>query len=144
MSVIRSKRQESVVEFINTARELCSYSIKQCAKIPKRYRFFISTDIANIANNVLDCVVRTNSIHPTNQHEFQIKHDLIVEAISGCESLVSKITLAEEIVGFDEHTMKEWMRLVSTELRLLRGVKKRNIEQRKAANNVTTQSDEVK
>ena len=34
MSVIKSKREESVVEFVNTARKLNIYSIRQCTKFP--------------------------------------------------------------------------------------------------------------
>ena len=40
MSVLKSKRGESAVQFLETARELEIYTIKQCAKFPKLIKIF--------------------------------------------------------------------------------------------------------
>lgn len=45
MSVLKSQRGESAVQFLDTARELEIYTIKTCAKFPKRYMFLITKDI---------------------------------------------------------------------------------------------------
>lgn len=132
-----------MVEFINTARDLSIYSIKQCIKIPKRYTFFIGTDISNTANDIFDSVVKANSIHPRNQHEAQIRRDLIVAAIASCESLVAKIGIVEEIIGLDEKALREWMKLVETELRLLRGVKKNDASRYKFSDEGSLESSQI-
>lgn len=57
MSVLKSQRGESAVQFLDTARELEIYTIKQCAKFPKRYMFLITKDIVALASAVYnaDC-----------------------------------------------------------------------------------------
>ena len=131
MSVIKSKREESVVEFVNTARELNIFSIRQCTKFPKRYTFYISQKIADLADSIYESVVKANSINPRNQHEAQIRRDYILIAYAGCESLVAKIAVAQEMFGVEERIMVEWMRLIGYEQRLLNGVKKRDAEKYK-------------
>lgn len=131
MSVIKSKREESVVEFVNTARELNIYSIRQCTKFPKRYTFFISQKIVDLADFIYESVVKANAINPRNQHEAQIRRDYIMIAYASCESLVAKIAVAQEMFGVEERIMVEWMRLIGYEQRLLAGVKKRDAEKYK-------------
>ena len=60
MSVIKSKREESVVEFVNTARELNIFSIRQCTKFPKRYTFYSIQKIADLADSIYESVVKAN------------------------------------------------------------------------------------
>ncbi len=66
MSVLKSKRGESAMQFIETARELEVYTIKQCARFPKRYMFLITKDIVAIAKAVYNNVKAANSVYPTN------------------------------------------------------------------------------
>ena len=124
MSVVKSKRGESVVEFINTARELCIYSIQRCVSFPKRYTFYISQEIAQHANNIYSDVIAANEIKPTNKHEAQMRIDHFLNAYAECEIMISKIALAHDMFGIQESTMTEWMRLLNKEQRLLSGVKK--------------------
>jgi len=76
MSVLKSKRGESAVQFLETARELEIYTIKQCAKFPKRFMFLITNDIVSLAKSVYNDVKSANSIYPTNSAEVQFKHKL--------------------------------------------------------------------
>lgn len=52
MSVLKSKRGESAVQFLDTARELEIYTIKQCARFPKRFMFLITKEIVDLATRV--------------------------------------------------------------------------------------------
>ena len=47
MSVIKSQRSTSPVEFINTARQLEIYTIQKAVGFPKRYTFYVSQPLAN-------------------------------------------------------------------------------------------------
>ena len=66
MSVIKSNRSESEMEFIHTARQLQIYSIQKCVGFPKRYTFYVSQPIANSATRIYEDVRRANSIYPLN------------------------------------------------------------------------------
>ena len=66
MSVLKSKRGESAMQFIETARELEIYTIKQCARFPKRFMFLITKDIVALSKAVYNNVKAANSVYPTN------------------------------------------------------------------------------
>jgi hypothetical protein len=126
MSVVKSKRGESDMEFIHTARELQIYTIKKCAAFPKRYTFYINQPIAELANRIYTCVVMANSIYPTNAHEVQLRRDYLLKANATLYSLVSQIETAHEIFGLETRVMKYWMTLVNREIRLIKGVLKKD------------------
>lgn len=128
MSVVRSKRNQADPQFVTTARELKSYTTKQCLKLPKRYTFYGNTDMAATGRQIRDCVVRANSIYPLNQHEAQIRRDYITEAFGAINVLIDYINDVIEDIGLPEKTVTEWMRLVDEEIRLLDGLKKKDRE----------------
>lgn len=131
MSVVKSKRGESGMEFVHTARELQIYTLKKCASFPKRYTFYINAPIARHANQIYQCVVMANSTYPTNQHEVQIRRDYLMKANALLQSLVAQIETAHEIFGLETRIMKYWMDLVEKEIRLVKGTIKRDKERYK-------------
>ncbi len=131
MSVVKSKRGESNMEFIHTARELHIYTVKKCVGMPKRYTFYIGKPIADIANAIYRLVVSANSIYPTNSHEVQIRRDYLLKANAGLQSLVAQIETAHEIFGMETRMMQHWMDLVEREIRLVKGTMKRDRERYK-------------
>lgn len=80
MSVIKSKRNTSEMEFIANARKLQIYTIRKCVSFPKRYTFYVSQPIANSATRIYEDVRRANSIYPVNQHEAQMRRDCFLRA----------------------------------------------------------------
>ena len=131
MSVIRSKRSESEMEFIYTARQLQIYTIQKCVGFPKRYTFYVSQPLANAATRVHEYVKKANSIYPTNSHEVQIRRDYLLRANAELNSLVSQIEVAHELFGLELRVMKYWMDLVEKEIRLVKGTLKKDKERYK-------------
>ena len=132
MSVIRSKRGESEAEFLATARKLQIFTIQKCVNtIPKRYTFFIATPIADCARRVYENVKRGNSINPTNAHEVQLRRDWFLQANAELYNLVSQIEVAYEMLHFDPAVMQEWSGLISTEIKLVKGIMKADRERYK-------------
>lgn len=126
MSVPRSKRATSEMEFVHTARELQIYTIKKCVNFPKRYTFYISQPIANASTRIHEYVKMANSIYPTNQHEAQIRRDYLLRANAELQSMVSQIEVAAEIFGIDGDSMKYWMNLIEQEIKLVHGTLKKD------------------
>ena len=131
MSVIRSQRAESEMEFIYTARELQKYTIQKCVGFPKRYTFYVSQPIANSATRIHQYVKMANSVYPTNAHEVQIRRDYLIKANAELNSLVSQIEVAHELFGLEPNVMKHWMDIVEKEIRLVKGTMKKDKERYK-------------
>ena len=131
MSVIKSKRTTSDMEFIATARKLEIYTIQKCVNFPKRYTFYVSQPIANAATRIYEDVKRANSIYPTNQHEVQIRRDCFIRANAELQSLISQLEVAQEIFGIDMETLRVWMDIIDTEIRLVKAVMKSDRERYK-------------
>lgn len=131
MSVIKSKRGESEMEFVYTARQLEIHTIRKCVHFPKRYTFFISQPLANSATRIHQYVKKANSVYPTNQHEAQIRRDFLIRANAELQSMVSEIEVAYELFGMDLKEMRFWMDMVEREIRLVKAVMKKDRERYK-------------
>lgn len=113
MSVIKSQRSNSPVEFIHTARELEIYTIKKAVGFPKRYTFYVSQPLASTATEIHKLVKMGNSVYPQNQHEVQIRRDYFLRALAELQALVSQIEVAAEIFPIEPNQMKIWMEMIS-------------------------------
>lgn len=131
MSVIKSKRGESEMEFIYNARQLQIYTLQKCVSFPKRYTFYVSQPIADSATKVHRYVKCANSIYPLNQHEAQMRRDYLVRANAELNSLVSQIEVACELFGIESNKLHYWMSYVETEIRLVKAVMKKDRERYK-------------
>lgn len=94
MSVLKSKRGESNVEFLDVARRLEIETLQFALKLPKRLTFFLSTEIMRWGSTVYNEVKAANSVYATNQHEAQIRRDHFIEANNALQILDGKISLA--------------------------------------------------
>ena len=112
------------MEFLANARKLQIYTIQKCVNFPKRYTFYVSQPIANAAVRVYEDVKKGNSIYPLNQHEVQMRRDCFLKAYAELQSMVSQIEAAQELFGIEPETMKYWMEIVDTEIKLVRAVLK--------------------
>ena len=131
MSVIKSKRSESEMEFIHTARQLQIHTIKKCTGFPKRYTFYVSQPLAACATRIHEYVKCANSIYPTNQQDAQIRREYLIRANAELNSMVSQLEIANELFGIEGNKMQFWMDLVDKEIRLVKGTMKKDKERYK-------------
>ena len=125
MSVVRSQRGESTLEFLRNAKELEVFTIRKCVNtIPKRYTFYIGQHLASLSTDIYGLVKDANSRYPTNAHEAQMRRDCLINAYGKCQGLLSQVELAYDIIRFDTNILEEWARLIDTEMRLIKGVMK--------------------
>lgn len=94
MSVPKSQRGESEMEFIYTARQLELYTIRKCVSFPKRYTFYISQPLANDAKRIHDDVKMANSIFPLNAHDAQVRRDYLTRAHAELYAMISQLEIA--------------------------------------------------
>ena len=131
MTVIKSKRHESEMEFIHTARELRLYTTRKVTGFPKRYTFTVANPLADSARRIHQYCKMANSVYPLNAHEAQIRRDYLIRANAELQSMVSDIDFAAELFGIQPDTMKFWMDIVDREIRLVKGTMKKDRERYK-------------
>lgn len=132
MSVLKSKRGESSLQFLDNARALEVYSIKRCMHFPKRATFYISQPIAALSQEVLNNVKAANSIYPRNQHEAQMRRDCFIRANNALQAMISQLDIAHEVVGdVSDHVWLTWMKYISDEAKLISGAMKSDQERYK-------------
>lgn len=128
MSVPKSQRGDSEVEFIYAARQLELYTIRKCINMPKRYTFYLSQPLANDAKRIHDDVKMANSIFPMNAHEAQVRRDYLMRANAELYAMISQLEITQEIIGIDGRVMGYWAELIAREIRLIKAVMKRDQE----------------
>ena len=126
MSVLKMDRGESAVQFLETARNLEIFTLRTCAKFPKRYTFLITAEIAQLSRSIYNNVKSANSIFPTNQSEVQMRRNFFTKANCDLQCLVSQLDVAK--VMFVEEvkagTWCQWMDLIEEEAKLISAIKK--------------------
>ncbi len=131
MSVVKSKRGESNVQFIDTARKLEAHTFTYCMKAPKRYERFLTGRIMELSSEVHDHVRAANNIWPTNQHEAQMRRDELTRANIALQNLCPKLQLLYDCLiknpensKWIHRAMQKWGELISEEAKLIAAVKK--------------------
>ena len=122
MSVPRSARATSDMQFLLTARDLRIYTIRRCTAIPKRYTFYVAVPLSDLSKEIYGHVKRGNSIFPTNQHEAQLRKDEFIYALAALQDMVSELEADAEIIQIESRHMQQWMELVHKEINLIKAV----------------------
>ena len=135
MSVYKSKRSTSAIQYVENARQLQVFTIKNCVKFPKRYTYIVVQKIANLGEDIDTHVRVAESMMPTNLHEAQLKRDELTYTFGLLNSLDDKFQLVYDIVSDNPNfkmefkwlpnAMLEWGRLIQKERDLITGVKKK-------------------
>lgn len=134
MSVYKSKRGLSAIQYVENARQLQIFTVRNCVKFPKRYTYIVVKKIAELAEDIDTHVRLAEAIVPTNLREAQNKRDELNYAFGLLNSLDDKLQLMYDIVAESPNfkteykwlpnAMLEWGRLIQTERNLITGVKK--------------------
>ena len=98
MSVLKSKRKESAMQFIETARKLEAHALSVCIKAPKRYSLFLTNRIMELASTVHEEVRNANNIYPNNKHEAQMRRDHLTNANNALQNLSPKLALLYDCI----------------------------------------------
>lgn len=138
MSVYKSMRGDSTVQFVETARQLAVHTRKCCLKMPKRYTFYGAQELSALADTVYNEVKKANSIFPGNQHEVQLRRDHLIEANATLQALIGQLGIMTDLLKQNSEKLKwldnaleEWATLITEEAKLISGVKKSDKERYK-------------
>ena len=126
MSVPKSQRSESSMQFIQTARELKQHTLTVVKKCPKRLQFFLLAPIYEEAREVLHSVKAANNTFVHNAHEAQIRADYLGRANVVLQNLADDLEdLYEELINNEDrykwvaNAMQKHGELISAEAKLI-------------------------
>lgn len=138
MSVPKSQRSESSMQFIQTARELKQHTLTVVKKCPKRLQFFLLAPIYEEAREVLHSVKAANNTFVHNAHEAQIRADYLGRANVVLQNLADDLEdLYEELINNEDlykwvaNAMQKHGELISAEAKLIGKVRKSDKERYK-------------
>ena len=137
MSVLESKRQESKVQFLETARNLEIFTLQHCAKFPKRYAYTITNNIINLSISIYNELKSANSIFPTNKEEVQMRKNCFIKANCELQALISQLDIARGVLN-DTVSVSiwcSWLDLMEQEAKLISAVRKADKERYKSLPN---------
>lgn len=121
MSVPAYKRETSTMEYISKAKELLSFTISMCSKIPKKYTFYGVVDTYNVAQTIVDTLIRANNL---NVKKYYVKRtELLDDALGWLAVLSDHLTLLKTYVQLTEKQWVKWGVLISITETLIKGVK---------------------
>ena len=87
MSVLKTKRNESTIEYVYTAYKIYTYTIEFISRLSTRYSRLMASDIAHTAFEVLRNCESANSIIITNQETFDKRQSYLIDAKANLSSL---------------------------------------------------------
>jgi hypothetical protein len=124
MSVIKSKRKTSAVQFLETARDIELHSLKQITKFKNKYKKFGDL-ILEIVFKFFNCVKEGNSIYTDTKEKIAERTRYFDLSMRQLYSLISQVDIAKELnVGdISSYGWQHWMELIDNELQLLKLVK---------------------
>lgn len=111
MSVPVHERKESELSFLVKAEKL-QYLTNQIVMndkyVPKRYRYIWTQEVFKLAINIFEDARRSNIIYPKTKMEYDRRTELLINAETNAEALLSQIAFAREVFNIPNGLLKEW------------------------------------
>jgi hypothetical protein len=125
MSVLKSKRSESNVQFLTTARELEIFTLKKSLKIPKRYTKLFTEYLAHLSFEIYNNVKMANAIFNDTKDKIERRTYYLDNAMRNLYCLISQIDIAKELLltELSDYAWMHWMELIDNELTLIKALK---------------------
>ena len=125
MSVPSWKRNESAVQYVDTARELYEHTLRYCRKFPKSATFLVTKDVVDAAKGVFTNVLAANRIYPKTEGDRAQRRAKLFDALGGLAALDAIIPIAKDIFGLkdvSDYGWAHWGELIVKEGNLIKKV----------------------
>ena len=122
LSVIKSQRSTSDMQFLHTARELESRTRRKCLSAPKRFTFYGLQELWLTARHIYSYVKQGNSVYPTTQHEAQMRRDMFITAGCLLQDYTSQLELLTQDNVLTVEANEELSPFVDEEIKLIKAV----------------------
>ena len=135
MSVVKSKRGVSSMQYVETARKLKLHAFEVCTKAPKRYGPYLLYRLFDKCAGVFDEVNAANNIIPKTQHEAQMRREHLIRANGFLQNIPDDVSLLYDSIlknpekcPWIDHAVQTFGELIADEAKLIAGTKKSDKE----------------
>ena len=98
MSVLKSKRTESKMEFVNTANRIYTYTINFLSHLSARYSRILTQNVSSLASEIVSHAEKANSIYPSDGVRKEAREKHLLESRASLMALDVQLTLCYEIM----------------------------------------------
>ena len=94
MPVYKKDRKETAIQYIVTAQLLQTAVIKYMMnekRVPKKWRYMLARGAMLKASELLDNVIGSNAVFPSDEHKLQTRKDYLQAAICNAYQLESRL-----------------------------------------------------
>ena len=151
MSVLKSMRGQSAMQFVEVARRLELHAFSVVTKAPKRYGPYLLQPIMSLASAVHDNVRAANNTIPKNRHEAQIRRDYLSAANVALQNLSPKLTMLYDAIlqnpekcPWIDNAMEQFGLYIVDEAKLIANTKKADAERYRDLPALGDEAEEVR
>ena len=140
MSDLKSRREQSEMQFFQTAVDVQNELIKFCMEeknVPKKYRFVYAIPIIAEGQALVDNVVNANTIFVKTNEEVIDRRHYQNEANANCEKILQKLQSLRTVLGIDSGQLKNIVGMVISEKGYITAWKKSENQRYKEMKNKT-------
>lgn len=127
MSVVQSKRSESLLSVVLKAEDLCVWTLRLCSNekhFPKRYRWCFTQHIVNDTIKLCQSISQANYIKVNTKDDWNRRKALQTDASIAAATILLDINIAFKMFDIESKTIKHWSNQVSDVIRLLNAWKR--------------------
>ncbi len=131
MSGVYSRNRKSTkADFIEVTWDLRIYTLKICAKFPRRYKEWVTDYIVRFSAEAQIHAFEANQIYPKTKADAQKRKEELTKAYNALNQMYEQIDLAYQTFRFDNSTdgktnaeiIESWLPMVSKSQKLIKGV----------------------
>ena len=124
MSVPSWKRNESAIEYVNTARELYEHTLRYVRKFPKSAMFLITKDIVECAKIVFKGVLCANRIFVKTDGDKAQRRAILNDVVGNLATMDALIPIAKDLYDtlVSDYGWLHWGELLVKETNLVKKV----------------------
>lgn len=98
MSVLKNKRNESHIEYLNDAYKIYVLTIEFISRLSSRYSRIMAADISSAAFEVLKFTESANAIYPSSESKVNLREELLLKAKGSLQSLDVSLSVCYDIL----------------------------------------------
>ena len=98
MSVLKNKRRESSVTYVNNAYNIYIQTLEFVSRLSSRYSRIMATDVTGVAWDALRFTESANSIFPSDVNSIRLREEYLLKARASIQSLDVALSICYDLL----------------------------------------------
>lgn len=120
-----------VIQKCNFLENMCKlhrFVHSKIIRVPNKYDDIISLQLKEYIDNAFTCLIKANLIKPETTDDYNKRKSLISKSIDNLHDAEFPVYELFNIMKYSESVMKQFSELITTEIRMLKGLQKSDAE----------------